>query len=81
MTGFLCTVTITGTIAPEDMIMLDPDIWRNFWGLKISKTEASWNVSKDTYTNSPFFEPQNDVVLQFKLHEINSTNLNYSRLK
>jgi len=58
--------------APEDLIMLDPDIWRNFWGLKISKTEASWNVSKDTYTNSPFFEPQNDVVLQFKLHEINS---------
>ncbi len=58
--------------APEDLIMLDPDIWRNFWGIKISKTEASWNVSKDTYTNSPFFEPQNDVVLQFKLHEINS---------
>ena len=56
----------------EDIILLDHDVNSHIYWLHFSKNEASWNVSKETYTNSPFSTPQNDVVLQFKLHELDS---------
>ena len=56
----------------EDMVLLNHDVDMHLWGYQFSLNYASWNVSKETYTNSPFFTPQNKVVLQFKLHEIDS---------
>ena len=56
----------------EDMVLLNHDVNLHQYGWQYSVNYASWNVSKETYTNSPFFTPQNKVVLQFKLHEIDS---------
>lgn len=60
-----------GTV-PEDMVLLDHDVGYINWVIGYSKNEAGWNVSEDTYTSSPDSTPQNDVVLQFKLHELGS---------
>jgi len=59
----------------EDMILLDHDVDYLHWVIGYSVNRAGWHVSKDTYTNSPFSTPQNDVVLQFKLHELDSNGL------
>lgn len=53
------------------MILLDHSTSGHIYGSRYSVNEASWSVSKETYTNRKT-KPQKDVVLQFKLHELDS---------
>lgn len=59
----------------DDMVLLNHQVNMGLFPLGLSRNEASWNVSKDTYTNSPFSMLQNDAVLQFKLHEFDSNGM------